>query len=87
MFIQERECMLSCSVVSNSLLPYGLLRTRILYPWDSPGRNTGVGCHALHQAIFPTQESNPRLLSLLHWQVDIFSPSHQGSLLFKNIIL
>ena len=30
---------------------------------DSPGNNTGVGCHALLQGIFPTQESNPRLLA------------------------
>ena len=29
---------------------------------DSPGKNTGVGCHALLQGIFPTQESNPGLL-------------------------
>ena len=28
---------------------------------DSPGKNTGVGCHALLQGIFPTQESNPGL--------------------------
>ena len=31
---------------------------------DSPGKNTGVGCHALIQGIFPTQESNPCLSSL-----------------------
>ena len=37
-------------------------------PWDSPGKHTGVGCHALFQGIFPTQGSNPHLLSLLHWQ-------------------
>jgi len=43
--------------------------TRLLCPWDSPGKNTGVGCHALLQWIFPTQGSNPCLLSLLHWQV------------------
>ena len=35
---------------------------------DSPGKNTGVGCHALLQGIFPTQGSNPRLLHFLHWQ-------------------
>ena len=29
---------------------------------DSPGKNTGVGCHALLQGIFPTQGSNPGLL-------------------------
>ncbi|XP_069426855.1 cilia- and flagella-associated protein 119 isoform X1 [Ovis canadensis] len=33
---------------------------------DSPGKNTGVGCHAFLQGIFPTQGSNP---CLLHWQV------------------
>ena len=42
--------------------------TRLLCPWDSPGRNTGVGCHFLLQGIFPTQELNPHLVCLLHWQ-------------------
>ena len=37
-------------------------------PWDSPGKNAGVGCHALLQRIFPTQGWNPHLWSLLHWQ-------------------
>ena len=36
---------------------------------DSPGKNTGVGCHALLHGIFLTQESNPSLLGLLHWQM------------------
>ena len=35
---------------------------------DSPGRNTGVGCLALLQGIFPTQGSNLSLLCLLPWQ-------------------
>ena len=39
---------------------------------DSPGKNTGVGCHALIQGIFPTQGSNLHLLGLLHWQVGSF---------------
>ena len=30
-----------------------------LCKWDSPGKNTGVGCCALHQGIFPTQGSDP----------------------------
>ena len=38
-------------------------------PWDSPGKNTGGGCHALLQGIFLTQGLNPRPLCLLHWQV------------------
>ena len=36
---------------------------------DSPGKNAGVGCHALLQGIFPTQRSSPYLLCLLRWQV------------------
>ena len=42
--------------------------TRLLCPWDSLGKNTRVGCHALLQGIFPTQGLNLCLLSLLHWQ-------------------
>ena len=38
---------------------------RLLCPWDSPGKNTGVGCRALLQGIFPTQGSNSCLLQLL----------------------
>ena len=33
------------SVVSNSLWPHGLQPTRLLHPWDFPGKSTGVGCH------------------------------------------
>ena len=39
----------SCSVVSNSLWPHGLQPTRLLRPWDFPGKSTGVGCHFLLQ--------------------------------------
>ena len=35
---------------------------------DSPGKNTGMGCHALLQGIFPTEGLNLCLLCLLHWQ-------------------
>ena len=34
----------------------------------SPGKNTGVGCHALLRGIFLSQESNPCLLPLIHWR-------------------
>ena len=34
----------------------------------SPGKNTGVGCHALFQGIFPTQGSYPCILHLLHYE-------------------
>ena len=36
---------------------------------DSPGKNTGVGCHALLQGIFSIQELSLCLLCLLQWQV------------------
>ena len=35
---------------------------------DSPGKNAGVGCHALLQGSFPTQGSNSHLSCVLHWQ-------------------
>ena len=37
--------MFSCSVVSDTLLPFRLFPARLLHPWDFPGKNTGVGCH------------------------------------------
>ena len=40
---------LSLSVLSDSLRPRGLQPARLLCPWDSPGKNAGVGCHALLQ--------------------------------------
>ena len=43
---------------------------------DFPGKNTGVGCHALLQGIFPTQGLNP---SLPHCRQILYSLSHQGS--------
>ena len=41
---------------------------RLLCPWNSPGKSTRVGCHALLQGIFLGQGSNPCLSSHLHWQ-------------------
>ena len=48
-----------CSVVSDSLRPYGLLPARLLCPWDSPGKNTRVDCHALLQGIIPNPGIKP----------------------------
>ena len=52
----------SRSAVSNSLRPRGLEPARLLCPWNSPGKNTGVGCHCLHQGIVLTQGSHRGLL-------------------------
>ena len=64
-------CMLSCF---SHVLLFATLCTRArqaplsmgFCPWDSPGKDTGVGCDALLQGIFLTQGLN---LCLLHWQV------------------
>ena len=47
--------------------------TRLLCPWDSPGKETRVGCHALLQGIFLTQGLN---LHLLHQQAVSLPLSH-----------
>ena len=65
--------------MSESLRPHGVEPARLLCPWDSPGKNTRVDCHALLQGIFPTQRRNPRLLRLLHWQADFLPQCHAGS--------
>ena len=49
---------------------------QVLCPWNSPGQNTGVGCHFLVQGIFPTQQSNP---SLPHCRQILHCLSHQGN--------
>ena len=67
----RRQVTQSC----NSLWPHGLSPTRLLCPWDSPGKNPGVGGHALLQGIFPTQGSDP---GLPHCRI-LYHISHQGS--------
>ena len=52
---------------------------RILCPWDSPGKNTALGCHFLLQGLSPTQGSNPCLLHLLHSRLILYPLSHLGS--------
>ena len=66
-------------VMSNSLQPHGLWLTRLLCPWDSPGKNTGVGCHALLREILPYP--GIELMSLISpaWQADSVQLSHLGS--------
>ena len=60
-----------------TLWPHGLESARFLYPWDSSGKNTGVGSYPVFQGIFPTQGSNQ---GLLHCRQILHCLSHQGSL-------
>ena len=69
-------CMLSHSVVSGSWRPHGLQLPGSSVYGDSPDDNTGVGCQALLQGIFPIQGSNP---GLLHGRQILYPLSHQGS--------
>ena len=83
-------CMISRSVMSSSLRPHGLQPARFLCPWNSPGKNTGVGCHFLLQGIFLTQGLNPCLLHLCvfiyinHFAVQQKSAQHCGSNTIKK---
>ena len=61
----------SCSVVSHSLQPHGLHS-----PWNSPGKNTGVGSLSLLQGIFPTQGLNP---GLPHCRQILYQLNHKWS--------
>ena len=78
----------SCSVVTNSWQPRGLQPTRLLCPWDFPGKSTGMGCHFLLHGIFPTQRSN---LGLLHCRQILYCLSHEGTQIYamcnRNILL
>ena len=47
----------SCSVMSNPQRPHGLQPTRLLHPWDFPGKSAGVGCHCLLQCMKVKSES------------------------------
>ena len=63
-----------CPTLCNTMEP-----TRLLCPWDFPGKSTGVGCHFLLQEIFPSQGLNP---GPLHCKQTLYHLSHQGSPLF-----
>ena len=60
--IQTGSCYCCCccwvtSVVSDSVRPHRWQPTRLPRPWDSPGKNTGVGCHFLLQCMKVKSES------------------------------
>ena len=64
---------LSCSVVSTLCHPMDYNVPGSSVHGDSPGKNTGMGCHALFLGIVPTQGMSPTLQVILHHL------SHQGS--------
>ena len=62
--VKWSEVKWSRSVVSDSWRPHGLWPTRLLRPWDFPGKNTGVGCHFLLQCMKVKRESEVALSCL-----------------------
>ena len=79
-------CVLSRSVLSDSLRPHGLQTDRLLCVWGSPGKNAGMGYHSLLQGIFPTQGSTLSLPCLLHCRQILYGLSHQGILPFLQSV-
>ena len=72
----------SHSVVSDSLQPHGLQPPRLLCPWNSPGKNTGVGSHSRFFSESSTKGLNP---GLLYCRQILYHLSHQGSPISDNI--
>ena len=73
--MKERQIVVILSLSHVQLSPaHGLQPIKFLCPSDFPGKNTGVGCLALLQGIFPTQGSNP---SLLHCRRTLLAEPHE----------
>ena len=70
--LNQEMCAQSCL----TLQPPGLQPTRLLCPWDFPGKNTRVGCHFLLQSSFSAQQLN---LCPLYWKADSLPLSLLGS--------
>ena len=77
-FKSSRVCVLSCFSRVQLLWPCRPWPTRLLCPWDSPGKNTGVGLPCPPPGDLPTQGLNPRLLHLLWWQAYSLPPAPPG---------
>ena len=82
-------CVCACTQSLQSHLtlcdPVDKWPTRLLCPWDFPGKNIEIGCHVLLQGIFLIRELNLDLLPLLALQVDSSLLSHQGKPLHIHI--
>ena len=69
--------------------PWTVQPTRLLHPWDFPGKNKGVGCHFFLQGTFLTQGSNSHLLHhrwILYDSATRKAPRHKlGISLFTEI--
>ena len=77
-----------CFVVSDSLQPHRLQPTRPLCPWDSPGKNTGVGCHFLLKRNCRKKESEvTQLCPILYDPMDCSLPGSSICGIFQARVL
>ena len=70
-------CCSVASVVSDSVRPHRRQPTRLCCPWDSPGKNTGVGCHFLLQCMKVKSLSRVQLLAT-PWTAAYQAPPSMG---------
>ena len=76
------------SVVSDSVRPHRRQPTRLPRPWDSPGKNTGVGCHFLLQSVKVKRESEvAQSCPTLHDPVDCSPPGPSIHGIFQSRVL
>ena len=79
-----QSCPTLCNLVDWGLPVHGRLQpTRLLRPWDFPGKSTGVGHHCLLQRTLPTQGWKPGLPCCRR---TLYCLSHQGSPNLSNCV-
>ena len=83
-FFQVPYTKLSCSVMSDPVTWWTVAHQAPLSMGNSPGKDAGVGCHAILQGIFPSQGLNP---GLQHCRQILYCLSHQGSTSFRYSLI
>ena len=79
--------MLCTSVASDSVRPHRRQPTRLPRPWDSPGKNTGVGCHFLLQCMKVKSESEAAPCPTLSDPMDCSPPGSSVHGIFQARVL
>ena len=80
----------SRSVVPDSSRPQGLQPTRLLHPWEIPGKSTGAGCHCLlrediYRVIYIyiyAQMIYKKVAKTIHWSIIAFLSSGTGTIVY-----
>ena len=81
-------CCQVASVVSDSVRPHKRQHTRLPHPWDSPGKNTGLGCHFLLQCMRVKSESEVvQSCPTLHDRRDCSLPGSSVHRIFQARVL